>query len=82
VSSETRKFKQAGPVDPTLAADISQGQDQLDQATSNQLEDEALHKGDYLEQQGALMQERANAVKEQVARRQAIDAEIQRLKTH
>lgn len=79
VTSETKKFKQAGPVDPALAADISQGQDQLDQATSNQLEDEALHKGDYLEQQGALMQERANAVKAQIAQRQAIDTEIQRL---
>ncbi len=79
VTSETRKFHESGPVDPALAADIAARQEELDQSTSNQLEDQALHRGDYLEQQAGLQQQQAQNVQAQMQRRQAIDNEITRL---
>ena len=76
VASETRKYHQSGPVDPALARDIGARQDELDQGESNSLEDAALHKGDYLEQQAALQQQQAQMVQQQIERRQAVDNEL------
>ena len=79
VTGETRKFQQAGQVDPALSADITQKQAEQDQNASNQLEDEALHKGDYLEQQASLQQQNAQRIQAEMTHRQAVDAEIGRL---
>jgi hypothetical protein len=81
VTSETRKYHEAGPVDPELSASIKAGQEQLDQASSNSLEDRALHEGDFLEQQAALQQERAQQIQAAMQRRQAVDNEIGRLQS-
>lgn len=81
VTGETREYNEPGRVDPALAEDIKKRQDELDQSTSNSLEDQALHKGDYLEQQAELERQQALNVQDQIKRRQAIDAEIQRLNT-
>lgn len=79
VASETRKFTQSAPVDPELAAKIKLHQDELDQAQSNAVEDQALHEGDRLEQEHAAMQQQAALVQQQIQERQAVDQRIRKL---
>lgn len=79
--SETKKYHEAGPVDPALMRDIEQRQDEVSQGQSNLLEDQAVHKLDYLEQQQGLQQEQARQVQVAMQRRQAVDNEVQRLGT-
>jgi hypothetical protein len=81
LASETRKYHEAGPVDPALSAAIGKGQEEIDQSQSNQLEDEAAHRLGFLDQQAALQQEEAQRVQAAMQRRQAVDNEIARLNT-
>lgn len=79
VTSETKKYHELGPVDPALQVDIARRQGEVDQGASNVLEDQAVHKLDYLEQQQAQLQEQAQQMQAAQARRTAIDNETQRL---
>lgn len=79
VAGETRKFTEQAPIDPALAKSIKTHQDELDQAQSNAIEDQAAHEGDRLEQEQALNQQRMQAAQEQIQQRQAIDQRIRKL---
>lgn len=79
VTKEKRKFTVPGAVDPELSKDIKAGTENLDKAQEARVEDHATADHAYLTAEAAAQQARADDIAAERARREAVNAELQRL---